>query len=452
MASASDRGFQRSSSISLVFRIFVLGAAIGGVTTAPAIAQNPPAPASTAATPAAAATSAAPAASQTPPAAAPVTAGWQDGFFIQSANGDNRLQLGTVIQLDGRFTTDDPAPFTDTFTIRKARPTLQGRVAKYFDFRLTPELGNGAATVLDAYIDTRFSTAFRVRAGKDKTPVGLEVLYADPGLLFPERSFASSLIPNRDVGVQVLGDLAGAKLSYALGVFNGVVDGSNSTTDLDTNNGKDVAGRVLYQPFRSTATPASALSNLFFHLGASTGTQSGATLPSFKTSAGQTYFSYAGASADGGRVRVTPAVAYYYKGLGTFAEYARTTQDISKAGVRNSITNDGWDITGTWILTGETASSGVIRPKVPFDPSTGHWGAVQIVARYSQLRVDQTAFDAGLAAAGTSRKAQQVTAGVDWYPVQFVKYYLAFERTSFDGGAGTRPDENSIIFRTQLAF
>jgi phosphate-selective porin OprO/OprP len=387
----------------------------------------------------------------TPASAPAVAAGWQDGFFIQSANGENRIQFGAVVQADGRFTTDDPAPFTDTFTIRKARPTLQGRVAKYFDFRLTPEFGNGAATVLDAYVDTRFSNAFRVRVGKDKSPVGLEVLYADPGLLFPERSLASSLIPNRDVGVQVQGDLAGTKVSYALGVFNGIVDGSSSTSDVDTNSGKDVAGRVLLQPFRNTRTPGSVLNNLAFHIGASTGSQTG-TLPSFKTSAGQTYFSYTGANANGTRTRVTPAVAYDYGHAGAFAEYARTTQRISKGGTASDITNDGWNVSGTWILTGEAASSGVIRPKLPFDPSAGHWGAVQLVARYSQLQVDREAFDASLASAGASRIAHQVTIGADWYPVAFVKYYLAYERTSFDGGFGTRPDEHSIIFRTQLAF
>lgn len=429
---ASQRSLWRSSPLHLAGLVAVASLSAASL----ASAQNAPA----APAPAAA------------PAASPVVAGWQDGFFIQSANGDNRLQLGVVVQGDGRFTTDDPSAFTDTFTIRKARPGLQGRVAKYFDFRLTPEFGNGAATVVDAYIDTRFSNAFRVRVGKDKTPVGLELLYGDAGLLFPERSLASSLVPNRDVGVQVLGDLAGAKVTYSLGVFNGIPDGSSSTTDVDTNNGKDVAGRILFQPFRSAKTPTSALNNLAFHLGASTGSQSGSGLPSFKTSAGQTYFSYAGASAAGDRVRVSPGVAYYYKGLGTFAEYARTTQDISKAGVTNEITNDGWDISGTWILTGEAASSGVIRPKRPFDPSAGHWGALQVVARYSQLQVDQAAFDEGLATAGTSRKAQQVTVGVNWYPVSYIKYYLNYERTSFDGGAASRRDENTIIFRTQLAF
>lgn len=407
-----------------------------GLSVAGALAQNAPVPAT-----------------QAPPApasAAPATAGWQDGFFIQSADGASRIQIGVFAQLDGRFTTDDPPGFTNTFAIRKARPTLQGRVARYFEFKLVPDFGNGAATVVDAYLDTRFSSAFRVRFGKDKTPIGLEMLYADQGLLFPERSLASSLVPNRDLGVQVLGDVAGGRVSYSLGIFNGIVDGANSTTDLDTGNGKDVAGRIFIQPFKTATPPAPALTNLGFHLGASTGSQTG-SLPSFRTSAGQTYFSYAGASADGNRVRVSPGVSYYYRQYGGFAEYARTTQDVGKAGITRPVTNDGWNVTGTWILTGEAATTGVIRPKVAFDPAAGHWGAVQIVARYSQLDIDQAVFDADLAASSASRAAKQFSVGANWYPAQFVKYYLSYERTSFDGDA-PRPAEHAIVLRAQLFF
>ena len=106
------------------------------------------------------------------PATPPVTAGSQDGFAVQSANGDNRIVFGATVQVDGRFSLDEPLSITNTFTIRKARPTLTGRVAKYFEFRLMPDFGNGTATLFDAYVDMRFSPRFRVRAGKDKTPVG----------------------------------------------------------------------------------------------------------------------------------------------------------------------------------------------------------------------------------------------------------------------------------------
>ena len=385
---------------------------------------------------------------QTP--APPLTAGWQDGFFLQTPNGDNRVVIGLTAQVDGRFSPDDPLPITNTFTIRKARPTLSGRVAKYFDFKVMPDFGNGTATLLDAYFDVRFSSKFRVRSGKDKTPVGYELLQGDPYLLFPERTLASSLVPNRDVGFQVQGDLS-PRLFYAGGVFNGVPDGSSSTTDLDANNAKDVAGRIVWQPFRSTKTPTNPLNGLGFQIGGSIGSQAG-TLPSFRTSVGQTYFSYAtGAAASGHRHRITPAAFYYYKSFGGFVEYVRSTQEVSRSNSRDDVTNDGWGVTGSYLLTGEAASDRGVRPGHAFDTSTGHWGALQLAARYSQLRVDPLAFTSGLAAATASRKASAFTIAANWYPAAFIKYYATFERTSFDGGA-SRPTENVILFRTQVAF
>jgi phosphate-selective porin OprO/OprP len=384
------------------------------------------------------------------PAAAPFTAGWQDGFVLQSADGENRLVLGVTAQTDGHFSLDDPSPITNTFTIRKARPTLSGRVAKYLDFKVMPDFGNGTAVLLDAYFDIRFSPKFRVRSGKDKTPVGYELLQGDGYLMFPERALASSLVPNRDVGFQLQGDLS-PQLSYAGGVFNGVPDATSSTSDLDVNNQKDFAGLLVWQPFRSAKTPAGALNGLGFHIGGSIGKQAG-TLPSFRTSVGETYFSYAtGSAASGDRRRITPAVFYYYKSFGLFGEYVRSTQKIARSTSTSEITNDGWEITGSFLLTGEQASDRGVRPTHVFDPATGHWGALQLAVRYSQLRVDPLAFTNGLAAATASRKANEFTIAANWYLAAFLKYYATFERTSFDGGA-SRPTENVILFRAQLAF
>lgn len=385
------------------------------------------------------------------PPPAPFTAGWQDGFVLQSSNGDYRLVLGAVAQTDGRFSLDDPPPITNTFTIRKLRPTFSGRVAKYFDFKVMPDFGNGTAVVQDAYFDIRFSPKFRVRTGKDKTPVGYELLQGDPYLLFPERALASSLVPNRDIGVQIQGDLS-PRLFYAAGVFNGVPDASSTTTELDTNNTKDLAGRVVWQPFRSTRTPAGALNGLGFQIGGSTGSQAG-SLPSFRTSVGQTYFSYAtGAAASGDRRRVSPAVFYYYKSFGGFGEFMRSTQAITKTGTERDVTNQGWEVTGSYVLTGEAASDRGVRPKNVFDPANGNWGALQIAARYSALTVDSDVFAAGFGQATASREARSFTLAANWYPAAYIKYYATFERTSFEGGNAARPTENVILFRVQVAF
>lgn len=379
-----------------------------------------------------------------------MTAGWNDGFFLQTPNGDNRLNIGFVAQADGRFALDNPLPITNTFVLRKARPTFSGRIARFIDFKIMPELA-GSVTILDAYFDIRFSPKLRLRSGKDKTPVGYELLIGDAYLIFPERSVVSLLVPNRDVGFQALGDLAGGKVSYAGGVFNGnPVDGTSSTTDVDNNSAKDLAGRIVVYPFRSTATTAHRLSNFGFHVGGSTGTESG-PLPAYRTSAGQTYFTFASTvTADGRRNRVTPAVFLYLKRFGAYAEYARTTQDILNADIRQTVTNQAWEVTGSYVLTGETTSERGVRPKSPFDPTAGTWGAVQIAARYGELKIDGDIFAAGLAGSNASRTARQMTVATNWFLNNYVKIYATYERFTFSGS--TRPDENLILFRTQLAF
>jgi hypothetical protein len=47
-----------------------------------------------------------PPATQEKPSGTPFTAGWRDGFFIQNETGDFRLQIGALVQGDGRFALD----------------------------------------------------------------------------------------------------------------------------------------------------------------------------------------------------------------------------------------------------------------------------------------------------------------------------------------------------------
>jgi phosphate-selective porin OprO/OprP len=392
------------------------------------------------------------------PAALPI-AGWQNGFFLQSPNGDTRIQIGLLGQFDGRFSIDDPTPVVNTFTLRKARAIFAGRLSRYVEFRVMPDFGNGGTTLQDAYFDLRFSPALRIRTGKDKTPVGYELLQGDPGLLFPERSLASGLVPNRDIGVAAQGALAGGKLVYSAGIFNGVADGASTNTDVDTNNGKDLAGRLVLQPFLSSQA-APAASGFGMHLGGTHGRQSGA-LPAFKTSGGgQTYFRYAAAgdglpaaTASGERSRVTPGVFYYHQAFGAFAEYVRSTQAVTRGGAVEDITNTGWDVTAAFTLTGEATTTRVVTPRRPFDPANGAWGALQIVARVADVTIDDAAFDGGFASAGSSRRARAAAIGVNWYPTAYVKYYATFERTVFDGNAhGARAPEDVVLFRAQFSF
>jgi len=234
-------------------------------------------------------------------------------------------------------------------------------------------------------------------------------------------------------------------------VFNGTPDGATTTTDVDVNSAKDLAARVVWQPFRSAAA-GSRLSGLGFHLGGSHGTESG-PLPSFRTSIGQTYFAFVpGAAADGTHDRVSPAVFYYYRTVGLFGEYARSAQPVARGGTVTEVADDAWEVTGSIVLTGEASSDRGVKPAASFDPSRGQWGALQVVARVAELTVDRDVFTAGLQAPGSSRRATSFAIGANWYPNAFVKYYLMYERTTFDREFSNRAPENSLVFRMQLAF
>jgi phosphate-selective porin OprO/OprP len=393
------------------------------------------------------------------PPAPRIVAG-QDGLAVESANGDYRLQIGVLLHVDGRFALDDEAgQYADNFVVRRMRPYLRGRLARHFEFYLNPDFAGGTLTVQDAYVDTVFSPAFRIRAGKAKTPFGFERLQAASNVLFMERAFPTALAPNRDTGVRVLGDLFGGVVGYMTGVMNGVADGASA--DLETNDGKDLAGRLVLRPFNRAGT-GSAGRGLGFGFAASRGEARGIlALPVLRTQTlQQPYFSYAvaatpPAAADGVRTRYSPSAWYFYKAFGGWTEYVHTQTPIRRGDTAAGVAHDAWQVAGSWVLTGESAtdSAGGVRPRRNFDFGHGGWGAFQVSLRYHQLEIDDRAFTAGFAAPGASGTARAMTAGVRWYLTGNLWYTLNFERTVFDGNAGgPRRAENGLAFRTQVYF
>ena len=369
-------------------------------------------------------------------------------FIVQSDNGDNRLQLGALVQADARFAIDDPQNHViDTFMLRRLRAQAQGRVARYFDFYVNLDFAGGIVNVRDAYFETRFSPAFRVRFGKGKAPFSYDRLILAANTLFGERGLTTTVAPDRDIGVQLSGDLAGARVSYAIALTNGVIDGGSS--DVDSNDAKEVTGRIVARPWsRAEHHP---LRGLGLAVAGNSGTH--AALPSFFTASRQIFFAYADAADNGRRVRWSPQAFYYHGPFGGYAEYVRSSGTIAKGGVSSGIDHDAWQVTGSWVLTGEAASDRRVDPRVNFDPASGHMGAFQVVARVEHLAVSRDAIGLGLAAPGASRTADVWTTGLNWFFNPFIKWYVGFSRTVFDGDShGPRHPENLISGRAQLAF
>ena len=149
------------------------------------------------------------------------------GLSFGSADSNFVVALHGLVQVDSRtFRNDDHISGNDSILLRRARPIISGTVFHDFDFLLVPEFGNGSPgaaggattpSIYDACINYRFSPELQFQAGKFKAPVGLEQLQPDANTFFNERSLASDLVPNRDLGFEVHGDIADGVVSYAAG-------------------------------------------------------------------------------------------------------------------------------------------------------------------------------------------------------------------------------------------
>jgi phosphate-selective porin OprO/OprP len=400
-------------------------------------------------------------AQEQPPEQAPAVTAGKDGFSLKSADGAFQLKLRAYVHVDGRFWSgDDERPATDTFLLRRARPILEATLYKIIDIRLMPDFAEGRTVLQDGYIEARLSPALRLRAGKFKRPVGLERLQSATDITFVERALPTNLVPNRDVGLQLSGDLAAGRLAYAVGAFNGVADLGNGDTDSD--DAKDVAARLFATPFAAGDGP---LKGLGFGLAASRGRPRGTAaapgLPSYRTPGQQTFFAYRtdaaapGPTLAGGtRTRLSPQAYFYCGPFGLLAESVRSSQEVRRGTATAELTHDAWGVGASWVLTGEAASFRGVTPRHPFDPAAKTWGAVELAARVGRLDVDDDAFPLFADPASAASEATEWAAGVNWYLARGVRLSANYELTNFEGGAkgGDREDERVFLTRIQVNF
>src|SRR5690606_25008099 len=88
-----------------------------------------------------------------------------------------------------------------------------------------------------------------------------------------------------------------------------------------------------------------------------------AALPTFRTASLQRpVFSYEKATGDGRLTRYSPPAFYYRGALGSLAEYVHSEQRVRAGGIHSRVRHDAWQIAVTYVLTGETATEGGVRP------------------------------------------------------------------------------------------
>ncbi len=361
------------------------------------------------------------------------------------------LKPGGYVQVDGRRFLNGAK--THELTIRRLRAKLDGKAGKYFAFGTLVDFAGSKVVVNDAWIEGIVAPELQIRAGKGKSQFGLERIQSDSQLTMIERAYPTQLSPDRDIGVWLRGDVGKGLVHYAFGIVDGVEN--NAMLEGETDNEFEYNAHLLLAPFARRRDLGDLAIGGATTFGRTEGTLTSTglnnirsvgqtTIVKFSTSASDPA---ANAVADGYRTRYT-AHGFYYRGpAGVLAEYVRDSEPVKLAHNHTPLHNSAWQVAGLLAVTpGDRPSFKSIKPKHPFDPSKGTYGAVELTARYSQVKLDLNPFDAKIQKPATSyQSAREAAVGVNWYFNELLRLQVNSSVTTFDSADASQPSSQHVL-------
>ncbi|HEX2060323.1 MAG TPA: porin [Thermoanaerobaculia bacterium] len=156
----------------------------------------------------------------------------------------SKLKISGYLQ--GQYVNDDAA--RDQFSVRRGRLKFTYQATPTARLVLQPDISSSGVTLRDGYvelIEPWTSWKHTLTAGQFSWPFGFEIGYSSSQRELPERSrVIRTLFPGeRDRGVMLSGRGMQDRFSYKVAVVNG----NGTTASADTNDRKDVLGRVGYE-------------------------------------------------------------------------------------------------------------------------------------------------------------------------------------------------------------
>ncbi|MFY9610339.1 MAG: porin [Blastocatellia bacterium] len=376
-------------------------------------------------------------------------AGWDGNrAFLRSADGSFETQLTGYGQLDFRGYQSGNHP-PNTFLMRRARLAVEGKLARYFDFKLEGDFGDVVGTLLrDAYVNVHRIDEFQLRFGQFRVPISQEEIRSDAFQDFVERSMVNNLVPSRSPGLMASGVVSKGVFEYQVGAFNG-----RGLLGLNTSGTPETAVRLRFNPWKN--------GDRFWVKGLIVGgayTQ-GRNLanPGVRGITESRSFAWFAPEVVNGKFnRVNGELTWMLGPAAIRAEYDQTNQrrDNLGTGEQNlpGVVAKGYVAQFTYLLTGETKpeASAVGPRRNLFGDERGKtgFGAWELKFRYANLQI----------ADGTpkSNRADSIYFGPNWYLNRFVRYMLdlGFERFKDPERSPNPGDKNFfvVLSRVQFAF
>jgi phosphate-selective porin OprO/OprP len=378
-------------------------------------------------------------------------------------DGQQRFKIRGRLQYD-IYSADSEALGVNPFNtedgtrsyVRRAFIGAQGRFSDNWrykiDFVLNPGNTDDATTgsqdvaLDDAYLEYA-GDFYSVVIGQNNVTSPLEDRTSSLDIPFAERSSVINAFGyGRAMGVAGL--ITGANWMAAVGVYG---DSADNSENFAQDEQASVSARFTWAPIFSTSPDGVTL----LHLGVSARQRHAGDDSVFRyrprplNGRGSRHVETA-ANATENDTSYGFEVAGQWNAFGVTAEYI-TLQGETQAGPEAEY--DGYYVDLTWSLTGEArpyrGNQGSFGPIVPAHPVTeGGWGHVGLSARYDFIDLTDPL-------AGASRGEQTAFAvGLNWVPVDHVRFMLNYASTDADRTAPGSVDGEADIFtlRTQFDF
>ncbi len=379
----------------------------------------------------------------------PIIAGWDGNHaFLHSADGNFETSLTGFAQLDFRGYSAGTHP-ANTLLLRRGRLALEGKLFRYFDYKVEGDFADTAGTILrDAYIRIHRVDPFQLTFGHFKEPFSQEELRSDTVQDFVERSLVNNLAPSRSPGLMASGVWRKGVVEYQLGAFNG----KGLLAPNNTGTPESVL-RLRFAPWKNSQS--FWVKGLAFGGATAYGRSSGGTSVRGQTESRSISF-FVPDTVNGKIVRANGEVTWLLGPAAFRAEYDQTNQERHGLGARGTslpgVVAKGYVGQLTYLLTGENKpDAGAVNPKHNlFGDERGRrgWGAWELKFRYSNLRVSD--------ATAKSNRAESFYFGPNWYLNKFVRYVLDLGIERFKDPLRTpKPGDNNffvVLSRIQVTF
>ncbi|HSB08040.1 MAG TPA: porin [Blastocatellia bacterium] len=375
-------------------------------------------------------------------------AGWgKDHAFLRSADGAFETHIGGYGQLDFRGYGSGNHP-ANTFLLRRARIALEGKLDRYFDFRIEGDFADPVTPLRDLYVNVHRIDEFQVRFGQFRVPISQEEMRSDNLQDFVERSLVNNLVPSRSPGIGASGVIDSGVFEYQVGAWNG-----KGLLTANNNGTPETAIRLRFNPWKHGHEFLAK--GLIFGGAVTQGRSLGGTSVRGLTESRSVTF-FVPDAINGKYTRANGEMTWMLGPASIRAEYDQTNQrrDNLGPGGRNlpGVVAKGYMAQMTYVLTGEEKPEvGVVAPRRNlFGDGNGKegFGAWELKFRYANLQIDDST--------AKSNRAETLFFGTNWYMNRFVRYMLdvGFERFK-DPVRTPKPGDNNffvVLSRVQVAF